>query len=140
MKIRILALILISAFVCLAQTSNQNNPPAGKTQTETASVSKAGCACCEAMGESKDAKPCCPHDPAAKDAKDAPACCQHKDGISCKRDEKSADAAVASCGGGKDQKGCCAKSDKVEQTAMACCGGANNHCGSRQHEHADIAK
>ena len=147
MKIKVLAIILLSAVTCLAKTNNQNSSSANETQTkENGSVPKAECPCCQSMAESQDAKPCCHHDSAASDSKkmvcdgkDAKSCMGGQDAMSCMKDDK-AKSAEACCGKG-DQKGCCAKSDKTsEQTAMTCCGGSHNHCGMQAHDHADPGK
>jgi hypothetical protein len=145
MKIKIFAAILLSALVCLAQTSNQTNPSAGKTQSSEAQVqsgTKAICPCCKTMAESKDAKPCCQHDSATKDSKETMSCCSGKDGMSCMKDDTARSNAAGTCCGGSDQKGCCAKSDKnSEQTAMACCGGSGGgHCGMQHHDHGNLNK
>lgn len=139
MKVKVLAIVLLSAVICLAQTSNQNGPSTSKTQTtENGAAPKASCPCCHAMAEKKDAKPCCHHDSAANDSNKM-MCCDRKEAMSCMKDDEAKSA--ESCCGNSDQKACCTKSDKPSaQTAMACCGGSEGHCGMQAHNHADLSQ
>ena len=148
MKFKQILLILCFATVSVAQTSNQPKADPSAEQKAVAAeqgTAKADCPCCQKMTDSKDAKPCCQHDAAAKGEKEAMSCCQGKDGMSCvKADkDKSADAASANgkCCGGEDQKGCCQKSDKgTGQAMMACCGGPSGQCGVAHHDHGEMNK
>jgi hypothetical protein len=145
MKLRTLAVVLFSAFLCLAQANNQSSSNNSTTQAQPNAGFAASC--CKAMSENKDAKSCCHHDSAAKDAKES--CCSGMDKagnepMSCMKEKaKSADSSARGCcrGTDQDQKRCCAKSEKAsEQSAMSCCAGSTEHCRMPHHEHDDMGK
>lgn len=142
MKIKILALVMLSAVLSFAQTFTQTKPDPSQSQAPEAAApaeTKAGCPCCQKSADSKDAKGCCQHHAAAKDGQ---TCCSGKDGMACmKGDKDKSDACCSSgkCSASEGKAGCCSKSDKTtEQTAMACCGGGANHCAMGHHDHAGM--
>lgn len=147
-KIKILAVFMLSAVLSVAQTLTQTKPVPPDTPSASSvaqDTKKAGCPCCQKMAEGKDAKSCCPHDAATTGEKEATSCCQGKDGTSCMKGDKdkSADAACGNgkCCGGNTEEGCCAKADKTtEQVTMACCGGPDGHCAMAHHAHRDLNK
>jgi hypothetical protein len=139
MKIKVFAIILLSAVIGLAQTDSQNGPSTANPQTnENASAPKAAGSCCKAMAQCKDEKTCCHHDSATTDSKQM-SCCNEKQGMSCMKDETAKSA--ESCCAKSDQKDCCKKAEKTTvRTAMVCCGGSANQCGMKSHDHADLGK
>ena len=145
MKIRIIAVVMLSAVFSLAQTFTETKPVPGD-EPKAASVAQAqkqtDCPCCQKMAEGKDAQPgCCQHDAATKGETQAASCCQGKDGISCMKGDPDKSSAAGSKGGhccGDDKKGCCQKTGQTsEHAAMACCKGG--HCGAG-HDHGNVNK
>jgi hypothetical protein len=143
MKSKLFAMILALNVVCWAQTATPNSvPAAGQTAPAEA---KAGCSCCEKMGDmhdhaamhkdmqacmhskdGKDARDCC----AGKDSKSAMPCCHDKDANATAKDGKAASCcAEAKCEG--KEMSCC--TTKTAEAAHGCCAG--NSC--RKHEHAE---
>ena len=139
MKIRIAAVLMLSAVLSLAQTFTQTKPVPGDSQSTAQETRKAECPCCQKMAE--DAKGCCHHDAGAKDMKEAMPCCQGKDQVSCMQGDKNKSNEMPCAGKGcasEDMKGCCQKSDKsTGTTAMTCC--KAGQCGS-SHDHGTMNK
>jgi hypothetical protein len=161
MKFKLIALTLVLTAVSWTQTSS----PAPQVNVDKAGVpaaadSRAACqhgdgkdgGCC--VGMSKDGASCCAqhakdgqgemaccHHTGAKDGEAAMACCGGKDGKSCMKDDKAANAGtVASCCPNGDccgkGKACCDSAKDTKTAAMACCSGG--HCGMMGH--ADSTK
>jgi len=131
----LMLLVLIVALAGWAQTATQT--PANPTGTQKASAAqsetKAECPCCQKMAEGMS---CCHH---GKDEKAATSCCSGKDGKSCMKSDKSANASCANCEccNGKGEKDCCAHCAKETKMAMSCCG--HGHCGMG-HDQANMDK
>jgi len=138
MKLTVVVLILALAGWAQTATQAPAKPTDAQKPAAAQSETKAACPCCQKMAEGKDAMSCCAH---AKDLKSAAtmSCCGGKDGKSCMKPDKSADASCANCGccNGKGQKDCCAQCAKETKMAMSCCG--HGHCGMG-HDHANMDK
>jgi hypothetical protein len=115
MKHKIFALILALTVASWAQTATQTTPALPQTGTP---AEKAKCACCDKMAASSS-----------------------KDGMSCSRHGKNADAkGTASCCD-KDKMSCCGKDAKPcmkdDKTAASCC---KEGCGKDKTASASAGK
>ena len=160
MKFKLVALTLVLTVVAWTQTSSQTpqiNPdkPVSAASAESqsachhgdgkdggccAGMSKDGASCCghHDMKAGEGEMACCHHD-AAKEGDTAMSCGGGKDGKSCMKDDKGANASTSAgccpngdcCGKGKS---CCESAKDTKTTAMACCSGG--HCGMMNHSEA----
>lgn len=132
---KLTTLILILALAGWAQTATQTPTTPADTQKSPAgqAETKNGCPCCQKMAEGMS---CCHH---GKGEKAATSCCNGKDGQTCMKGDKSANASCADCKccNGQGKKDCCANCAKNDTMAMTCCG--HGHCGM-EHDHENMDK